>query len=85
MSLNTPLYSESKAPPLINNNKTLLQEDQKTCPECLSRNLIKDHDRAETYCHNCGLVVSMSYPYVGGNRVDNPHSYHYGLESNIIY
>ena len=85
--LNTTIFSlsphETRAPPIISNFKTLIKEDQTRCHECFHPELVKDFLRAETYCEECGLVVSMAYPYVGGNRIDNPFSYNYYLEENI--
>ncbi|MFQ6089116.1 MAG: transcription initiation factor IIB [Candidatus Methanofastidiosia archaeon] len=32
--------------------------DEKKCPECNSKKLIKDYDRGEIICQECGLVVT---------------------------
>ncbi|MDO8339512.1 MAG: transcription initiation factor IIB [Candidatus Burarchaeum sp.] len=29
-----------------------------TCPECKSKNLVKDHEKGEIICKDCGLIVS---------------------------
>ena len=33
------------------------QEGVRACPECESENLVKDSDRGELICEDCGLVV----------------------------
>lgn len=55
------------------------------CPGCLqsSNDYIHDPLRAERFCPSCGLVVSMSYPYVAGNRIQNPCSYDYSVLSEF--
>jgi len=32
------------------------------CPECYSEELIKDLEKYETYCSNCGLIVANNVP-----------------------
>ena len=29
-----------------------------TCPLCESKDLVKDYEREEIYCNNCGLILS---------------------------
>ncbi|MFX1294729.1 MAG: transcription initiation factor IIB [Promethearchaeota archaeon] len=39
-------------------DKSELEENPETCPECGSKNIIRDNTRGETICENCGLVIS---------------------------
>lgn len=54
----------------------LTEDDVKCCPLCNSTSFAKDYVREETYCTNCGLVLSSAVQYVGLEKVDNviPHS-----------
>lgn len=63
----------------------LLTKLESLCPSCLTHKnyAIEDHIRAETYCSNCGTVLSMAYPYVGGIKIDNPFSYNYYIQMNF--
>lgn len=74
------LPNNSSSNPTITQYKTLIHEDTSICPECLTSNLFYDNIRAETYCLECGLVTSMPYPWVGGQPIQNPHSYNYYIE-----
>jgi transcription initiation factor TFIIB len=40
-------------------------EEIKECPECGSKNLIRDYGRAELFCANCGLVVAENIVDLG--------------------
>ena len=59
--------------------------EDKYCPGCLesSNDFIHDPLRAERFCPACGLVGSMSYPFVAGERVQNPCSYDYSVLSEF--
>lgn len=37
------------------------------CPECESRNIV--HDDYESYCCDCGLVLSATINYVAGFKI----------------
>ena len=50
-----------------------IQEDTTSCPHCHNETTT-DHHRAETYCTECGLVVSATIDYVGLRRIH----YEYG-------
>lgn len=41
------------------------------CPVCNGTEFRKDYVREETYCNNCGLVLSSAFQYVGLEKVDN--------------
>lgn len=45
-----------------------VQQDTTSCPECTSETRY-DENRAETYCTQCGLVVSAPIEYVGLRKV----------------
>jgi len=40
-------------------------ETVKECPECGSKNLIRDYERAELFCGDCGLVVAENIVDLG--------------------
>ena len=40
------------------------------CPECGSEDIV--HDEDVTYCQNCGIVLSASIMYSGGNKIMLP-------------
>ena len=42
------------------------------CPEC-GAHTEYDMDKAEIYCHDCGLVVKASIPYVGNKQIIYPY------------
>lgn len=48
------------------------------CPICGKSNFEEDFTRCEVYCKDCGTVLSMPYDYVGGVKVQNLWSYHFG-------
>lgn len=37
------------------------------CPECESRNIV--HDDCESYCRDCGMVLSATISYVAGFKI----------------
>ncbi len=41
------------------------------CPECGAKT-IKDMDKAEIYCKDCGLIVKASIRYVGNKQINYP-------------
>ena len=45
-----------------------VEEDTSSCPRCQSETTT-DHHRAETYCKECGLIVSATIEYTGLRRV----------------
>ena len=60
---------------LIGNRRAQLipnEENPDICPEC-GANTKYDQDKAEIYCHDCGLVVKASIVYVGVKRVCYPY------------
>jgi len=40
-------------------------ERVKECPECHSKNLVWDHERAELFCSDCGLVIDKNLVNLG--------------------
>ena len=42
---------------VIERSKERLYREIKECPECHSRDLVLDPERAELYCNECGLVI----------------------------
>ena len=36
-------------------------EEIEKCPECGSTQLVRDYERGELICKNCGLVIDESY------------------------
>ena len=57
------------------------------CPLCESTDLIKDYEREETYCNNCGLIISSAIPYVGLEKIDTviPYSAPYEARDKVHY
>ena len=47
-------------------------EHIKVCPHCNGKELIKDYVREETYCNNCGLVISSAVTYMGLEKIYFP-------------
>ncbi|MHC1599619.1 MAG: transcription initiation factor IIB [Candidatus Methanospirareceae archaeon] len=47
------------------NDKADYGETVKECPECGSKNLIRDYGRAELFCGDCGLVVAENIVDLG--------------------
>lgn len=47
-------------------------EDTSKCPYC-GADTVTDNDKAEIYCHDCGLVVKASIEYVGNKRLMYPY------------
>jgi transcription initiation factor TFIIB len=45
--------------------ETAYGEEIKECPECASKNLIRDYGKAELFCANCGLVVAENIVDLG--------------------
>ena len=45
--------------------ETAYGEEIKECPECGSKNLIRDYGKAELFCANCGLVVAENIVDLG--------------------
>lgn len=45
---------------------------KKACPQCHNHEFEIDKKDNVMYCTECFLVVSASYDYVGGNRIDLP-------------
>jgi transcription initiation factor TFIIB len=45
--------------------ETAYGEEIKECPECGSKNLIRDYGKAELFCSNCGLVVAENIVDLG--------------------
>ncbi len=41
--------------------KPLLRARVEKCPECGSKNIIKDYDTGEDVCSNCGLVIAQKF------------------------
>ena len=50
----------------------IVNEDIGKCPEC-GADTITDLDKAEIYCHDCGLIVKASIEYVGNKRLIYPY------------
>ncbi|MEM5804669.1 MAG: TFIIB-type zinc ribbon-containing protein [Candidatus Aenigmatarchaeota archaeon] len=40
------------------------------CPECKKGRIVRDYERAETYCEECGAVYDSNLPGVGSGRND---------------
>lgn len=57
------------------------------CPFCNGKDLVKDYKRDELYCHNCGVVLTNPYPYVGLEKVESivPHSAPHNVRSGIHF
>lgn len=50
----------------------ILTEDKiRCCPICDSSEFVRDYTREETYCKNCGLVLTSAFQYVGLEKIDN--------------
>lgn len=49
----------------------LTEENVRHCPNCNGSNFIRDYVREETYCSECGLVLSSAVQYVGLCKVEN--------------
>ena len=45
------------------------------CPECKSKKHIIDCYDAVIYCACCGLVLTATHQYVGGDKIDLPHGF----------
>lgn len=45
------------------------------CPLCESKDIKVDYEREETYCNNCGLIISSAIQYVGLDKIDTPMPY----------
>ena len=62
----------------LNNNKSVqknngINEKIRKCPECGSKNIITDYQRAETSCADCGLVITENIVDLGPEwRMCNP-------------
>lgn len=41
------------------------------CPECFSRNLVRDFHHSETYCEDCGLVVMEEVYFIDNSDYIN--------------
>ncbi|MHC1635465.1 MAG: transcription initiation factor IIB [Candidatus Methanospirareceae archaeon] len=41
------------------------REEVKECPECKSKNLVRDYERAELFCADCGLVIDENIVDLG--------------------
>ena len=53
------------------NKKYILpQHSTTTCPICGGKKFI--HERYESYCFNCGLVLTGTYNYVAGIKIVYP-------------
>ena len=51
--------------------KSRTEESTKTvCPECGSRQLVQDNERAELVCQNCGLVLDY---FIIENQIGRAH------------
>lgn len=63
-------------------------EHTRVCPLCHGEELVKDYKREETYCNDCGLVLTSAFQYVGLEKVDNivpfsaPASARKGIHTN---
>lgn len=47
------------------------EKETKCCPICNNTEFVRDYVREETYCNNCGLVLSSAVQYCGLEKVDN--------------
>ena len=43
------------------------EEKIKECPECGSKNLVRDYGKAELFCADCGLVIAENIVDLGPN------------------
>lgn len=43
----------------------------RSCPQCGASDFIRDYKREETYCNNCGLVLSSAFQYMGLSKIEN--------------
>ena len=46
-------------------------ETVRYCPNCNGTEFVRDYVREETYCKECGLVLSSAFQYVGLEKVEN--------------
>ena len=62
-------------------------ERVRCCPLCESTDLVRDYEREETYCNNCGLIISSAVQYVGGQKFETPqpHSPSYSARKGVHY
>lgn len=50
----------------------ILTEDKvKCCPICGSTDFVRDYVREETYCKECGLVLTSAFQYMGLEKIEN--------------
>ena len=49
------------------------------CPECQSTQTRRDCYNSLVYCQNCGLVLTASHEYVGGNKIHLPYGFRNGI------
>lgn len=49
----------------------IILEAFRCCPECYSKDLTKDLVKLETYCSNCGLVVSNQIPFTISEAIEH--------------
>ena len=49
--------------------------DQRTCPECKNKKILKDEKHQEIYCSKCGLVLQGPQRYSGGKKIHYPYGY----------
>ena len=49
------------------------------CPECKSKNYAIDCYDGVIYCTECGLVLTATHYYVGGNKIFLPYGFRASL------
>ena len=49
------------------------------CPECQSQETRRDCYNSLVYCLHCGLVLTASHEYVGGNKISLPYGFRNGI------
>ena len=53
-----------------NNAYVLPHKTTVLCPNCEGKDFV--HESHESYCHDCGLVMSSTIAYVAGFKIDYP-------------